>query len=257
MGTRSPTPDLFSPAPARKPSPSSKKPPSSLPEITHPSSRHVLPADLPNAIKQLDNQELDRLLAAVLTEQKRRGRKLPVSNDSRKRQLEIPRSLTQGQLNAVRATFKPVLHHRELRGSSEFPNRMCAKHWPLMHTTVAARIRLGETNCGRLEMVVTLGEWVKHFFSASSIEPPDALELEANSESELLSSLSRLRIGQKGWVTLGRAASLFSPMENQYAFGELDDEGKRNLSKFAAGIEHRSSFEFMPAENRVYFTRKA
>jgi hypothetical protein len=43
----------------------------------------------------------------------------------------------------------------------------------------------------------------------------------------------------------------------QYAFGELDDEGKRNLSEFAALIEHRSSFEFMPAENRVYFTRKA
>jgi hypothetical protein len=106
-------------------------------------------------------------------------------------------------------------------------------------------------------MVVTLGEWVKSFFSASSPEPPNALELKANSESELSSSLSRLRIGQKGWITLERAASLFSPMENQYAFGELDDEGKRNLSKFAALVEHRSSFEFMPVENRLYFTRKA
>jgi len=48
-------------------------------------------------------------------------------------------------------------------------------------------------------MVVTLGEWVKSFFGASSPEPPDALELEANSESELSSSLSRLRVGQKGW----------------------------------------------------------
>jgi hypothetical protein len=104
---------------------------------------------------------------------------------------------------------------------------------------------------------VTLWEWVKSLFSTSSLEPPDALELGANSESELSSSLRRLRVGQKGWITLERAASLFSPMEDQYAFGELDHEGKRNLAKFATLIEHRSSFEFMPAENRLYFTRKA
>jgi hypothetical protein len=106
-------------------------------------------------------------------------------------------------------------------------------------------------------MVMTLWEWVKSFFSASSPEPSDALKLGANSKSELSSSLRRLRIGQKGWITLERAASLFSPMEDQYAFGELDDEGKRNLSEFAALIEHRSSFEFMPVEKRLYFTRKA
>jgi DNA invertase Pin-like site-specific DNA recombinase len=105
MGARSSTPDLSSPASAREPSSSSQNSSSSLP--TNPSSRHILTADLPNAIKQLDNQELDRLLAAVLSEQKRRGRKLPVSNErSRKRQVEAPPSLTQGQLNAVRAAFK-------------------------------------------------------------------------------------------------------------------------------------------------------
>jgi hypothetical protein len=107
-------------------------------------------------------------------------------------------------------------------------------------------------------MVMTLWEWAKSFFSASSPEPRDALKLGANSESELSSSLRRLRIGQKGWITLERAASLFSPMEEtQYAFGEMDDGGKRNLSEFAALIEHRSSFEFMPVEKRLYFTRKA
>ena len=37
--------------------------------------RHVLPKDLPAAIKQLDDQGLDRLQVAVLAEQKRRGRK--------------------------------------------------------------------------------------------------------------------------------------------------------------------------------------
>ena len=108
MGTRSSTPDLFSSVLAREPSSRSKNPPSPLPEISHSSSRHVLPADLPNAIRQLDNQELDRLLAAVLAEQKRRGRKIPESGGSlRRRQVETSSSsLTQGQLNAVRAAFK-------------------------------------------------------------------------------------------------------------------------------------------------------
>jgi hypothetical protein len=40
--------------------------------------RHVVPKDLPGAIKQLDDQELDRLQAA-LTERKRRGRKPALS----------------------------------------------------------------------------------------------------------------------------------------------------------------------------------
>jgi ribosomal protein S25 len=103
MGTRSSTPDLFSPV-----LPSSANLPSSSPAITRTSSRHVLPADLPNAIKQLGDQELDRLLEAVLAEQKRRGKKLRVSDEnSRKRKMEaIAVPLTQGKLNAVRAAFK-------------------------------------------------------------------------------------------------------------------------------------------------------
>jgi hypothetical protein len=108
MGTRSSTPDLFSLASGREPSSSSANLPSSSPTITRTSSRHVLPADLPNAIKQLGDQELDRLLAAVLAEQKRRGKKLRVSDEnSRKRKVEkIAVPLTQGKLNAVRAAFK-------------------------------------------------------------------------------------------------------------------------------------------------------
>ena len=108
MGTRSSTPDLFSSVLAREPSSRSKNPPSPLPEVTHSLSRHILPADLPNAIKLLDNQELDRLLAAVLTEQKRRGRRpAALDKSSRKKKMEeIEVSLTQGKLNAVRAAFK-------------------------------------------------------------------------------------------------------------------------------------------------------
>jgi hypothetical protein len=67
-----------------------------------------LPADLTNAVKQLDDQEFDRLLAAVIAEQNRRGKKLPASDESsRKRKVEaMSAPLTQGKLNAVRAAFK-------------------------------------------------------------------------------------------------------------------------------------------------------
>jgi hypothetical protein len=70
--------------------------------------RHVLPKDLPAAIKQLDDQELDRLLASVLAEQKRRGRKPAVSiATADKPQAEaVAVHLKPGKLNAVRAAFK-------------------------------------------------------------------------------------------------------------------------------------------------------
>jgi hypothetical protein len=70
--------------------------------------QHVLPKDLRAAIKQLDDQELDRLLAAVVAEQRRRGRKPAVSvvpPDNRRIEAAAVH-LTPGKLNAVRATFK-------------------------------------------------------------------------------------------------------------------------------------------------------
>jgi predicted DNA-binding protein (UPF0251 family) len=71
-------------------------------------TRHVLPKDLPSAIKQLDDQELGRLLAAALAEQKRRGRTPAESVEPReKRRIEAGTAhLTPGKLNAVRAAFK-------------------------------------------------------------------------------------------------------------------------------------------------------
>ena len=94
------------------------------------SSRHVLPRDLSNALKQLDDGELDRLFAATRLELQRRGGLLtstPVNRPTthmgteqrasdqstrteespERRQPEEPNvALTQGQVNAVRATFK-------------------------------------------------------------------------------------------------------------------------------------------------------
>ena len=40
-----------------------------------------------------------------------------------------------------------------------------------------------------------------------------------------------------------------------YAFGETDDDGRRNIASFAA--QHQSVFHFMPVEERVYFVLTA
>jgi hypothetical protein len=106
MGTRahSSTPDLFSSTPAREAHSQPSEPigsPNAVP------SRHVLPADLANAVRHLDDHELDRLLSAVIAEQKRRGSKSP-AEISRKQRVDVVAAvpLTQGKLNAVRAAFK-------------------------------------------------------------------------------------------------------------------------------------------------------
>ena len=103
--TQPSTLDLFSTASAREPS-------SPLPlgsrTTAAPLRRYVLPNDLTNAIKQLEDKELDQLFSAVLAEQKRRGKNRPNSDEGLpKRWIEvIAVPLTQGKLNAVRAAFK-------------------------------------------------------------------------------------------------------------------------------------------------------
>jgi len=57
-------------------------------------------------------------------------------------------------------------------------------------------------------------------------------------------------------LRLTKRLPYLSRMDDQYAFGELDDEGKRILVELAARIEHQSSFECIPAEKRLRFTRK-
>ena len=64
--------------------------------------RHALPKDLPNAIKHLSDEELDRLITAALAEMRQRGRRLPTDKAAGLAKV----SLTRGQLKAVRAAFK-------------------------------------------------------------------------------------------------------------------------------------------------------
>jgi hypothetical protein len=72
------------------------------------SPSYALPTNLPSALKHLDDDQLDRLLAAVISELKQRGKMFPVSDKpSRKKPIkDVAAPLAQGKLNAVRAAFK-------------------------------------------------------------------------------------------------------------------------------------------------------
>ena len=56
----------------------------------------------------------------------------------------------------------------------------------------------------------------------------------ASNETALAASIHNLRLEESGWIMLKEAKELFSEMDDQYAFGEMDDQGKRNLESFAA-----------------------
>src|SRR6266545_3761037 len=126
--TQHPTPDLFSEASAPEAPPTPANQASSpqaaaAVDMAASSRRYLLPKDLPNALKRLDDGKLASLLAAALDEAKRRG-KLPSGlaasawddptprgsrkkNESSKlRPAHAVLSLTRGQVNAVRAAFK-------------------------------------------------------------------------------------------------------------------------------------------------------
>jgi hypothetical protein len=126
---KQPTPDLFPTATVRDASAPPTKLPATEAATETAAQRHVLPKNLPNAIKHLTDGELDFLYAATFEELNRRGRIPPgvetgsqsprrrfdsrpnlqkQSTPTKKRSnldiAEVP--LTQGKLNAVRAAFK-------------------------------------------------------------------------------------------------------------------------------------------------------
>jgi hypothetical protein len=95
-----------------------------------------------------------------------------------------------------------------------------------------------------------MGIWktIKAAFGRGTSTPPDARRLSAVDELALSASIRALVVGERGWITLSEARALF---------GEMDQVGKASLAAFAAEREHRSTPEVIPAEGRVYFTRKA
>src|SRR5450631_1851563 len=94
-------PDLFAAASAQEAASRSSNP------TANAVPRHVLPTDLPAAIKHLDYQELEQLLVAVIAEQVQRGKKPPAPEKTVSKRMEAPSvTLSIGKLNAVRAAFK-------------------------------------------------------------------------------------------------------------------------------------------------------
>ena len=99
-----------------------------------------------------------------------------------------------------------------------------------------------------------LGDAMKKIFGTSAnATPADERQLAGGSEGALGSSLQELPSGERGWITMAQAAAPFSREEQQYAFGELDDDGKTRLAQFAA--EYRSTPDFRPTEGRMYFKK--
>ena len=99
-------PDLFTSTSAREPPRLSRNSTVAPPPITSSEPRHILPSDLPNAIRQLGDEELDRLASAVIAEQKRRRSSVKKEAASERSDEPPSSTLTQGKLNAVRAAFK-------------------------------------------------------------------------------------------------------------------------------------------------------
>jgi hypothetical protein len=85
---------------------------------------------------------------------------------------------------------------------------------------------------------------------ATPSSPP---QLDASSTSALSEAIRRLRPREEGWIALSDAQRLFSAMEPQYAFGEMDDDGSARIASFAERAG--ASFSIMPVEGRVYFLR--
>jgi len=86
---------------------------------------------------------------------------------------------------------------------------------------------------------------------------PTARRLDGRSKALLAASIKALPYEMPGWITNKEAKQLFSPMNDEYAFGEMDEVGKSNIADFAAHVTPPCSFAFMPVEGRVYFSRKA
>ena len=88
---------------------------------------------------------------------------------------------------------------------------------------------------------------------ADAPAPLDATKVDGTTEATLARSLSALPPDERGWITFAEARILFSTKSAQYAFGETDEDGRRNIESFAA--QHRSVINLMPVERRVYFVR--
>ena len=69
---------------------------------------------------------------------------------------------------------------------------------------------------------------IRWLFGADAAALPDAMKLDATTEAALACSLSALPSDERGWITFAEARILFSTKGVQYAFGETDQDGRKN-----------------------------
>ena len=96
-------------------------------------------------------------------------------------------------------------------------------------------------------------DWLSKILGSPRATPADIQRLSAGSERDLSSSLQGLPRDGRGWITLSEATRLFSNQQSEYAFGEMDEEGKLRIGQFAS--ERECDLQFMPAEGRLYFVK--
>jgi hypothetical protein len=104
---------------------------------------------------------------------------------------------------------------------------------------------------------LSLWDWWKSLLFQGSPSGPSARRLDGRSRTLLAASIKALPYETPGWITNKEAKQLFSSIDDDYAFGEMDEVDKGNIAGFAAHVAPRCSFEFMPVEGRVYFMRNA
>src|SRR5262249_18077603 len=85
------------------------------------------------------------------------------------------------------------------------------------------------------------------------VAPPKAKKLDGATQATLARALLALPPEGRGWIRFAEARTLFSTKGAQYAFGETDQNGKRNIEAFATPPQ--SVINFMPVKGRVYFLR--
>jgi hypothetical protein len=83
---------------------------------------------------------------------------------------------------------------------------------------------------------------IRKLFGADAPAPADATKLDGTTEAALTRSLSALPPGERGWIAFAEARNLFSTERAEYAFGELDQDGRKVTFRrpFVGCTRHRA-----------------
>jgi hypothetical protein len=92
---------------------------------------------------------------------------------------------------------------------------------------------------------MSLWDWWNSLLLQGSPSAPSARRLDGRSKTLLAASIKAL-------ITNKEAKQLFSSMDDDCAFGEMDEVGKGNIADFASHVTPRCSFEFMPVEGLLH-----